>query len=75
MIPLARLLILTGIILAVVGLVLYFLGRSGLKFTQLPGNIWIERGNISCVFALGASILISIILTLILNIVTRFLNR
>jgi hypothetical protein len=42
---------------------------------KLPGDIRIERKGFSCYFPLATSILISLLLTLILNIVVRLLRR
>ncbi|MBC8503314.1 MAG: DUF2905 domain-containing protein [Chloroflexi bacterium] len=73
--PLARILIILGLALAAIGGLIYLVERLGLSFGNLPGNFRIERQNFSCVFALGSSILISILLTVVLNLVMRFLNR
>ena len=75
MMPLAKLLLVLGVILFITGGVLYLLSRLGLNFNQLPGNIQWESGNFTCVVALGASILLSILLTLALNIFARFMNK
>ena len=71
MIPLARILILLGAILLIAGGVLYLIARSGLPLGQMPGNIRIQGSNFTCVIALGASLLLSIILTIVLNLVIR----
>ena len=42
---------------------------------KLPGDIRIERKGSSCYFPLATSILISLLLTLIVNIVVRLLRR
>lgn len=75
MLTFGRLLIILGAILLGVGLVVYLLGRSGISLARLPGNIRIEWGNATCVVALGLSVFLSILLTLVLNLVARFLNR
>jgi len=59
-------LILFGILIIVVGLVLNILGRFGVP--MLPGDIFIQKGNFSFYFPIVTSILISIILTIILNL-------
>ena len=71
----ARLLILLGLILLVIGGVAYILARMGVQIGRLPGDIRIESGNFTCVIPLVTSILLSIVLTLVLNIIIRFLNR
>jgi hypothetical protein len=75
MLQLARLLMIIGASLLGIGLLLYGMARAGLSFGSLPGNIRIQGSNFTCVFALGASIVLSVLLTLILNIVVRFLNK
>ena len=75
MINLGRVLMLTGAIFLAMGAVFYLLGRMGLDWNRLPGNIRIERGNFTCVIGLGISILLSIVLTVVLNIVVRWLNK
>jgi len=73
--PLVRILIILGLSLAAVGGLIYVAERLGISLGNLPGDFRIERQNFSCVFALGTSILISVVLTVILHIVMRFLNR
>ena len=79
MLSFARLLVFLGIILILAGGLIYLIARlgglPGILPLRLPGDIRLERNNFTCVFALGASILLSIFLTVILNIVIRFLNK
>jgi hypothetical protein len=42
---------------------------------HLPGDIRYQGKNVSCFFPIGTSILLSIILTLLLNLIIRFLKR
>ncbi|RKZ18916.1 DUF2905 domain-containing protein [bacterium] len=64
----ARMLILTGIILLVVGGI--FLLYAMFSF-HMPGDIIIRRKNFLFVFPLATSILLSIVLTVILNLLIR----
>lgn len=67
---LGRLLMGIGALIFIVGLVLTFVGRiPGLG--QLPGDIAIERENFRLYIPLGTMIVISLVLTLILNVLTR----
>ena len=75
MMPIARLMIVLGIILLVGGGLLLLAARVGLPLGRLPGDIRIERGNFTCVFPLVTSILLSILLTILVNLLARFLNR
>ncbi|MDB6019037.1 MAG: hypothetical protein JWR19_3526 [Pedosphaera sp.] len=62
-----KLLVIAGIVLAVVGALLWSgLGRGWLG--RLPGDIHYTRGNFSFYFPVVTCILLSIILTLILSL-------
>jgi len=71
----ARLLVILGLSLAAVGGLIWLVDRLGFSIGRLPGDIRIQGENFSCVFALGTSILISILLTLGLNFLFRIVNR
>lgn len=75
MMPLARLLMIAGVVLFLIGGLLYLTGRLGLPVGRLPGDIRIQGENFTCFFPLVTMILLSIVLTIILNVVARFLNR
>jgi len=63
-----KILIFAGIGIAVIGLII-FLGAKIPFFGRLPGDINIRRENFSFHFPISTSILVSIVLTSILNIV------
>lgn len=71
----ARMLMILGIVLFVTGGLVYLLSRLGINLFQLPGDIRWQSGNVTCLVPLVSSILISIVLTLILNVAIRFLNK
>ena len=75
MLPLARILIILGIILALVGGLLYLLGRLGLPLGRLPGDIRIQSGSFTIYFPLATMILLSIILTILVNVALRIIGR
>lgn len=72
---LARLLALLGIILLFIAGGLYLFSRFDLPFGKLPGDIVIHRDNFTCFFPLASSIVLSILLTLLLNVVLRFFQK
>ena len=72
---LARWLIIFGIVLLLVGGLLYLLAYYGVNFGRLPGDVHIQRGNFTCILTLGTSILLSIVLTLVLNLIVRIINK
>jgi Protein of unknown function (DUF2905) len=69
-----RYLMIGGVILFVVGGLVFLAAKIGLPFGHLPGDIRIERDGFSFYFPLASSILISIILTVIVNIILRLLK-
>jgi hypothetical protein len=69
-----RTFVLLGVVLVVVGAVMWLVGAAGGKIPflgRLPGDIHIQRGNWSFYFPLTTSILLSLLLTLILALISR----
>lgn len=62
-----KLLLLTGVVLAGIGLLM----MAGVPFGRLPLDFAWRRGNTTFYFPLGTSILISIILTLLFALFRR----
>jgi hypothetical protein len=72
---LARFLVIAGIALIAAGGAVYLLGRLNLPLGRLPGDIRIQRENFTCLFPLTTMILLSVGLTVVLNVILRLLNR
>jgi Protein of unknown function (DUF2905) len=72
---LARFLVIGGIVLILIGGGVYLAAKFGIPLGRLPGDIRIEGKNGSFYFPLASSILISVILTIILNVIARFLRK
>ena len=70
---LGRLLIIFGAVVLVVGLVFLLLGRT--PFGKLPGDISFTTGNFTCLVPIVSMVIVSLLLTIILNVVIRLLNR
>ena len=67
----ARILILLGAVLIVIGLVM--LAIQKLPFAgRLPGDIFIKRDNFTFYFPLATSIIVSILSSLILYLINKF---
>jgi hypothetical protein len=66
-----KLLIIIGSILLVIGLLLYFFNKFPFA-GKLPGDIIIHKKNFTLYFPLATSILLSIIISLILYLISRF---
>ncbi len=73
--PLARFLMIAGIVLFVVGGLIYLASRLGINLFQLPGDIRFQSNNLTCIIPLVSSIVLSIVLTVVLNLVIHFLNK
>jgi hypothetical protein len=71
---LGRILIAVGAVVLVLGAVFLLLGRSNF-LGRLPGDFTFSSGNFTCVAPIATMLLLSIVLTIILNIVLRLFNR
>jgi len=71
----ARFIILAGIALIVIGVIVFGLAKLNFPLGRLPGDIRIEGQNGTFYFPLATSILISIVLTILLNVIGRFLKK
>ena len=71
----ARFLVIGGIVLILLGGGVYLAAKFGIPFGRLPGDIHIEGKNGSFYFPVVSSILVSIILTIVLNLIFRFLKK
>ena len=68
---LGKLLIITGVILAVVGVIFVLGPRLPFRLGRLPLDFHYQRDNFSFYFPLGTSILISVVLTLVFALLNR----
>ena len=64
-----------GIALFFLGGGIYFAAKFGIPLGRLPGDIRIEREGFSFYFPLTSSIIISILLTIFLNLIARFWKK
>jgi hypothetical protein len=71
----ARYLMIGGVILFLIGGGVYLASKFGLPLGHLPGDIRIQNGNSTFYFPLASSILISVILTIVLNIIVRLFKK
>jgi hypothetical protein len=65
-----KILILGGVFLAILGLLLVFWQRIPF-LGRLPGDIFIDKGNFQFFFPIVTSIVISLVLTIIVNLAIR----
>jgi hypothetical protein len=65
---------LIGGTLVLVGGLVWLLSKVPL-FGHLPGDIHIEKPGFTCLVPLASSIILSILLTIVVNIIARLLRR
>jgi len=70
MADIGRFLLFVGVLIAVVGAVLLFLPRVP-WLGRLPGDILVRRGPVTFYFPLVTSIVLSVLLTILLNLWRR----
>lgn len=74
---LGKMLLFVGVLLLLTGLLLILLSRllkSG-GFSLLPGDILIRRGNFTFFFPIVTGLVLSLVLTVVLNLIFWFFSR
>ncbi|MGD0854239.1 MAG: DUF2905 domain-containing protein [Dehalococcoidia bacterium] len=71
---LGKILLIIGAVIIVVALLMIF-GQHIPFFGKLPGDIFIKKDNFSFYFPIVTFLIISIILTVIINLILYFINR
>ncbi|HLA06014.1 MAG TPA: DUF2905 domain-containing protein [Anaerolineales bacterium] len=71
----ARYLMIGGIVLILIGGGVYLAAKFGIPLGRLPGDIRIEGENGSFYFPITTSILVSVVLTIVLNVIVRLLKK
>ncbi len=61
-----------GILVVIIGLVVWFAGDKLSWFGRLPGDIRIERPGFSCFFPITTMIIVSVVLSVVLSLLSRF---
>lgn len=70
MTSIGKFLILIGVSVVILGILVIVGGKIGLG--KLPGDIFIKKGNFTFFFPIVTSIIFSLILTVIVNIIRKF---
>jgi len=66
-----RWLVVAGLVLAATGVLFVVADRFGFKLGRLPGDVFIQRGNLRVYVPIATSILLSLLLTLVLWLASR----
>jgi hypothetical protein len=61
-----------GLLLVLLGAVLMLAGRFGLPLGRLPGDVSYRGKHVSVFFPLGTSILISVVLSILFYLISRY---
>ncbi|MBI5252266.1 MAG: DUF2905 domain-containing protein [Desulfomonile tiedjei] len=64
-----------GLGLVALGAIIWLGGKLGLPFGHFPGDMRIERPGLSFRLPLGTSIVVSVLLTLLLNVIIWIFRR
>lgn len=61
-----------GLLLAAIGVVLALAGKLNIPFGKLPGDITYQRKNLTVFAPFGTMIVVSLVLSIIFNIFSRW---
>ncbi|HUX46269.1 MAG TPA: DUF2905 domain-containing protein [Terracidiphilus sp.] len=61
-----------GLVLALVGAVFLLVGRFGVPLGRLPGDFTYKSKHLSVYFPLGTCLLLSVLLSAVLYLISRF---
>jgi uncharacterized membrane protein YidH (DUF202 family) len=70
----ARMMIVAGLVLALVGFAVYAAGRWGGNSWRMPGDIVVQRKNFTFYFPVVTSIVVSVVLSLLFYLFRRFIK-
>jgi len=68
-----KILIVAGAVLIVAGIIVYFAGNKFGWLGHLPGDIRVEKENVKFYFPITTMVLISILLSVVMWIIRKFL--
>lgn len=71
----AKILMIIGIITVLAGVLLWLAGKTGVSFGKLPGDIRITSEKGSVYFPLMTSIIVSFVLTVLVNFVIWLIKK
>ena len=72
---LGKIIVALGVMLVLIGGLVWVLSKTGLPLGSLPGDIRIVGEKVSCYVPIVTMIILSVVLTVVLNVVIRLLNR
>lgn len=73
--PLARLVAIFALVLLIVAGLLFLAAKFNISLGKLPGDFVFKRGNITCAVPIVSSLLISVVITVLLNILLAIFKK
>ena len=73
--PIARMVAVFALVLLVVAGLLFLAAKFNISLGKLPGDFVFKRGTFTCVVPLVSSLLISIVITVILNFLLALFKK
>jgi len=73
--PIARMVAVFALVLLVVAGILFLAAKFNISLGKLPGDLIFKRGNFTCAFPVVSSLLISIVITALLNIMLALFKK
>ena len=67
-----RTLMIIGAVVFALGAVVWFVSKSGIPLGRLPGDLSWEGKNVKVYVPLATMLIVSVILTVLLNVISRF---
>jgi hypothetical protein len=67
-------LLIAGLVLAILGGLVWLVGRLWPGLANFPGTIRLQAGGMTCVIPLLASIVLSVLLTVLLNLAAKLIK-
>ena len=64
-----------GLLLGIFGAMIWIAGKIELPFGRLPGDIRVERSGFSFYFPIVSCLLVSVLVTIGLNLIVKLLRR
>lgn len=71
-VQIGKVLIIIGILILITGILIFFVGDKFSFPGKLPGDIRIEKENFSFYFPITTLLIISVFLTLLVNLIRKF---
>jgi hypothetical protein len=64
-----------GLGLVVIGVLIWLSNKMGISFGKLPGDIHVQKEKFSFYFPIVTSIIVSVALTILINLIFWFLRK